>query len=108
MRPNGCLHRFLAVLLLAVPLASQNLNLKHPEDLSAQKPTSPEEMRDRASRVRLQKDAKELADLCNSVPADMDTVKQGAIPEDLLEKLKRLEKLSKRVREELTRTSSAP
>jgi hypothetical protein len=51
---------------------------------------------------------KELAGLCASVSDDMGHVKQGLLSKDALEKLKRMEKLSKRVREELTQTSTAP
>jgi hypothetical protein len=38
----------------------------------------------------------------------MDGVKQGLLSQEVLEKLKRVEKLSKRVREQLTRASPAP
>ncbi len=58
--------------------------------------------------LRLQKDAKELAGLCASVSDDMDHVKQGLLSKAAPEKLKRMEKLAKRVREELTQTSTAP
>ena len=60
------------------------------------------------SNFQRQKDAKELAELCASVPSDMDGVKQGLLSKDVLEKLKRVEKLSKRVREQLTRSSTVP
>ena len=55
--------------------------------------------------VQFQKDAKELADICASVREDMDGLKQGLVSKDLVERLKRMEKLAKHVREELTRTS---
>ena len=51
-------------------------------------------------------DAKELAELCASVTTDMDTVKQGLLPKDATERLKRMEKLSKRMRDNLTRAST--
>jgi hypothetical protein len=62
----------------------------------------------RVNNIQLQKDAKELSDLCASVPPDMDGIKRGLLPKDVIEKLKRVEKLSKRVREELARNSTAP
>jgi hypothetical protein len=98
----------LGVLLGAIVVSAQNVNLKHPNDISAQKQITPDEMRDRAAQVQLQKDAKELGELCASISPDMDGVKQGLLPKDKLEKLKRLEKLSKRVREELAQSSVAP
>jgi len=98
----------MGVLLIAVTLASQNVNVKHPEEFQVQKQLSPDDMRARVANLQLQKDAKELAELCASVPSDMNGVKQGLMSQDVLEKLKRVEKLSKRVREQLTRTSTAP
>jgi hypothetical protein len=64
-------------------------------------------MRARAANVQLQKDAKELAELCAAMPSDLDGVKQGLMSKDMLEKLKRMEKLSKHVREQL-QSSPAP
>jgi hypothetical protein len=51
----------------------------------------------------LQRDAQELAELSASIPADVKRVNGGLLPKDLVEKLKRVEKLSKRLRSELTR-----
>lgn len=65
-------------------------------------------MRAHATSLQLQKDAKELAELCASVSDGMDHVKQGLLSKDAFEKLKRMEKLAKRVREELTQTSTTP
>ena len=94
------------VVVVPAALRTQNVNPMHPEEIQVQKHTSPEDMRERLANVQLQKDAKELAELCASVPGDMDGVKQGLLSKDLLEKLKRVEKLSKRVREQLTRVSA--
>ncbi len=80
----------------------------HPQEIDVQKHSSPEDVRTRAASLQLQKDAKELSELCASVSDDMDHVKQGLLSKDALEKLKRMEKLSKRVREQLTQTSLAP
>jgi hypothetical protein len=98
----------MGVLLIAVTLASQNVNVKHPEEFQVQKQLSPDDMRARVANLQLQKDAKELAELCATVPSDMNGVKQGLVSQDVLEKLKRVEKLSKRVCEQLTRASTAP
>jgi hypothetical protein len=53
-------------------------------------------------RTQLRHDAKELADLSASLMADIDQVNRGLLPKDVVEKLKRIEKLSKRLRTELT------
>jgi len=60
-------------------------------------------MMSRLNNVQLQKDARELSDLCASIPPDMDGIKRGLLSKDVLDKLKRVEKLSKRLREELAR-----
>ena len=105
MRSLGVL--LVAGLYLAVPLASQNVNLKQPGEISAQKPTTTEDIRAHAAAVQLQKDAKELGDLCAAVSDDMERVRQGLLSKEATEKLKRMEKLSKRVREELTQPTNA-
>jgi hypothetical protein len=105
MRFSGCL--LLGGLLVAVPLAGQDVNLMRPQEIEVQKHPSAEDRLARASSLQLQKDAKELAGLCASVSDDMDHVRQGLLPKESLDKLKRLEKLSKRVREELTQTPTA-
>lgn len=98
----------IAVLLTTVVLAGQNVNPMHPVEISAQKHQSPDDMRARIANVQLQKDAKELSELCTSMPGEMDSVKQGLMSKDLPDKLKRMEKLSKHVRELLMQASPAP
>jgi len=107
MRSRGCLCLMLGILLVAVPLPCQDVNLMHPHDIEVQKHPTAEDRMARAASLQLQKDAKELAGLCTSVSDDMDHVRQGLLSKDSLDKLKRLEKLSKRVREELTQTSTS-
>ncbi len=98
----------LTVLLTALRLPSQNVNPMHPEEIQVQKHASPDDMRARVASVQFQKDLSELANLCASVSHEMDGVKQGVVSKDLLEKLKHLEKLSKRVREQLAQTNAIP
>jgi hypothetical protein len=98
--PLLCL--FLGLLLIVLPASTQNVNVEHPGDIQIQKHASPEDLRARAAKAQLQKDSKELAELCASLPADMNQLQQGLHPKDIDKKLKRLEKLSKNVREELT------
>jgi hypothetical protein len=56
-----------------------------------------------ADMVRLQRDAQELADLSASIRTDVERVSRGLLTKDVVEKLKRVEKLSKHLRSELTR-----
>ncbi len=48
-----------------------------------------------------QRDANELSQLAQSLPADIEQVDRGILPKDLADKLKRIEKLSKKLRREL-------
>ena len=89
-------------LLIAPPVPSQNVNPMHPEQIQVQKHPSPADLSARGARLQLQKDATELGELCASVPSDLAGVNQGFLPQDVVDKLKRMEKLSKRVREQLT------
>jgi len=98
--------RYLFLAFSLLPAAGQNVNPANPVEIQAQKHVSPEEMRARLASVEFHKDAKELSELCATVPKDMDGVRQGMVAKDVIERLKRLEKLSKRVREQLTRTTA--
>ena len=93
--------------LLASLSRSQNVNPEMPREVEAQHNASPEEARDRISDAQLQKDTKELAEQCSSLKPELDAVQKGMTGKDVLEKLKRVEKLSKRVREQLARVPSA-
>lgn len=52
--------------------------------------------------TQLQRDASQLAQLAQSVPADVNQAAKGVFPKDMIEKLKKIEKLSKHLRTELT------
>ena len=108
MRSGRACCLLLVVLFQPFLLPGHNVNPMHPVEIEAQKHPSPDDMRNRMANLQLQKDAKELAELCASVPNDMAGVKQGLLSKDVVEKLKRVEKLSKHVREQLMRSSDAP
>ncbi len=85
------------------PVHTQDVNLQHPPEIHSPGQMSPAEAaKARMNNAQLQKDAKELSDLCAAVPAQLEDLKKGLLAKDLADKLKRLEKLSKHVREELT------
>jgi hypothetical protein len=52
-------------------------------------------------RVQLEREARELLELSQSLQLDIDRVNHGLLPRDTLQKLKRIEKLSKHLRSEL-------
>jgi hypothetical protein len=51
--------------------------------------------------VQLNRDAQELSELSKSVLLDIQRVNRGLLPKDTIDKLKRIEKLSKHLRSEL-------
>jgi hypothetical protein len=51
--------------------------------------------------VKLQQEADDLARTAQTIPTDVAGVRQGTLPKDMIDKLKRIEKLSKRLRSEL-------
>jgi len=53
--------------------------------------------------VQLSREAQELSDLARGIPAEVDNAGHGVLSKDTLDKLKRIEKLSKHLRSELAR-----
>jgi hypothetical protein len=51
---------------------------------------------------QLQREATDLATTAQSIPADVENLKRGILPKDTLQKLKQIEKISKRLRNQLT------
>ena len=51
----------------------------------------------------LKKEADELAQLASGLPSDLARVARGQLPKDLADKLKRIEKLARNLRNELSR-----
>ena len=55
----------------------------------------------RIDLLQLQKEADDLARTAQTIPSDVASVRKGVLPKDIIEKLKQIEKLSKRLRTEL-------
>ena len=55
----------------------------------------------KVNRAQLQREAKELLELSQSLQPDIESVNRGLLPKETIEKLKRIEKLSKHLRSEL-------
>ena len=67
-------------------------------------PTSSQAARTRAADPAvLKQEADELAQLSAGVPSDISLLANGKLPKDLQDKLKRIEKLAKHLRGELSR-----
>ena len=65
--------------------------------------TGPDEpkMQRRIDPAKLQRDADDLARAAQSIPSDVANIRRGTLPKDTIQKLKEIEKLSKRLRTEL-------
>jgi len=49
----------------------------------------------------MERESKELSQLAGSIPGDVELLKRGLLPKDVVGKLKRIEKLSKHLRSEI-------
>jgi hypothetical protein len=90
--------------LLVTPAIPQTRNTfpKPPEPLD---PTATEKVPATSSKhidlAQLQKEADDLARTAQTIPSDVASVRKGMLPKDVIQKLKQIEKLSKRLRTEL-------
>lgn len=64
-------------------------------------PDEPKLQQPRIDLVKLQQEADDLARTAQTIPSDVANVRRGTLPKDIIEKLRRIEKLSKRLRSEL-------
>ncbi len=107
MKNSVLLARSLALGLLvfctasAMPQARNNYP-KPPEPQNSETTNpAPNNPSRRVDLAQLQRDADELARTAQSIPTDVASVRKGILPKDVIEKLKQIEKLSKRLRTEL-------
>ena len=65
--------------------------------------TAPDEpkLQRRIDPVKLQREADDLARTAQTIPSDLANIRLGTMPKDTIQKLKEIEKLSKRLRSEL-------
>jgi hypothetical protein len=73
-----------------------------PMDRDQQK-TTPDEpkLQRRIDPVKLQRDADDLARTAQTIPSDVANIRRGTLPKDIIQRLKEIEKLSKRLSREL-------
>jgi hypothetical protein len=56
----------------------------------------------RLDLAKIRQDADELARIAQTIPLDVASMQKGLLPQDMVEKLKRIEKLAKQLRGKLT------
>jgi len=86
---------------MALPQSRQFPTPPPPLDPESKKQQAPPEITRRVDLAELQKEADDLARTAQTIPADLVSVRKGMLPKDVIEKLKQIEKLSKRLRSEL-------
>jgi len=59
--------------------------------------------RERVNPGQLRSEARQLLELSQSVQADFEQVSRGLLPKDLVDKLKRIEKLTKNLRSQINK-----
>jgi hypothetical protein len=99
----------LSIALCAIPVTMGKQGHPSPPGLrqaqtQSNKPLEPpvEMKRKPPEPALLKQEADELARLSSGIPADVGLVVQGQLPKDLAEKLKRIEKLAKHLRTEIS------
>jgi hypothetical protein len=98
------------ILLWVAPMLAQEAPIIRPGTRDAQKaenqPMVPPQYQPHpkpANPAELKREADELSKLAASIPDDVDRASKGVVASDLNERLKRIEKLSKRLRRDLSR-----
>lgn len=86
-------------ILLSVPAVSQGIPTPMGRPVQWQHPLPEVSPEQRARAV--QQEARDLSELSSSIQDDLQKLQKGMLPKDLHEKLKKLEKLAKRLREDV-------
>jgi hypothetical protein len=89
----------LAFAALQTHMPTKQGNVPH---LQPQEPTGPSaQPKTKLDPDQLQREARELLELSQSLQGDIESVNHGLHPKDTLEKLKRIQKLAKHLRQEI-------
>ena len=100
----------LAVFMLfaaSTPLASpqRQSNYPSPPEAADKSITAPDARpavpKIQLDRLQIERDARELLELSQSLQMDIESINHGLLPQDTIAKLKRIEKTSKHLRSEL-------
>lgn len=97
---------FSALLLLSTAWAAPQNTHHFPSppgsmDDQTQQSQSPSLPTKHIDLAQAQREADDLARTAQTIPSDVASVRKGMLPKDVIEKLKQIEKLSKRLRTEL-------
>jgi hypothetical protein len=109
MKLSSCTFILLALLVAFPALAQERptpagIHQAEQADAQAQRDVPPPAPvpKTRLDYAQLKNDADELVTLAQSIPTGVDQISKGVLPKDLGERLKRIEKLAKHLRSQLT------
>jgi hypothetical protein len=96
---------FTLIFALFVSLATPQTRNNYPKPPQTLDSSTTEKVPTASSRhvdlAQLQREADDLARTAQTIPSDVASVRKGMLPKDVIEKLKQIEKLSRRLRNEL-------
>jgi len=96
----------LSVVLLSVPMLSQStMQQRVPGNWSPTvvRPEPPRDLNSPALRLQvINQDAQELSMLSTSMQSDLSQLRKGVLSKDLAQNLKKMEKLAKKLRQEVS------
>jgi len=76
--------------------------MRHAQELERQNESvSPPVIRRSVNPIALENQANQLADLARSMPQSVQNANKGVLEKDLIQRLKRIEKLAKQLRSQL-------
>jgi len=64
---------------------------------------SPAQVKDPVDPIELRSQARQILELSESIQPDIEQVNRGVLPKDVIDKLKRIEKLSKQLRGQINK-----
>lgn len=94
---------FVSATAQSAPIRPGIRQADHVETQTEKNIPPPSTARARIDLVKVGQEADELAKTAQTIPADVASVQNGMLPKNVLQKLRQIEKLSKRMRSELER-----
>jgi hypothetical protein len=92
----------LAAMLMVTATAQSHFPVPPESADKSSQPSSKENTpRFKVDPLQLEREARELQELSQTIPGDIGNANRGLLPKDTIEKLKRIEKLAKHLRSEL-------
>jgi len=99
--PLPAIRVLIIVLLLCSPASIAQRGHRNPPDIFKDETTLPAAAHQGPDTKAMLQQANELKQLSDSIPGDIEKVTKGIVAKDLGERLKRIEKLAKKLRQQV-------